>query len=169
MLAFSQKGAAFQADRFAFIATTSGHCGIDIERVPDEQSLPELIEMARTSVFSSAEREFVIYGPGSLTERFYRIWTLKEAYLKYTGQGLEAIEQTDLFNVFDFGQPISNGKLMAHGGGLAAYHCFEEHCALSVVVTGQQIVSQVHKLNDEQVFWLFKGISTRERKSDTYA
>jgi|GEM_PF-1603186 4'-phosphopantetheinyl transferase len=155
--------------RIAFIATTPGQCGIDIERVPDEQSLPDLAEMAQTKVFSSAEREFLMSGPGSLTERFYRLWTLKEAYLKYIGQGLGGIEQTDLFNVLDFGQPLPDGWLVALSGELAAYHFIEEHYAFSAVVSGKQSVLQVHMLNDEQVFSLAKGTSTRERKSDTNA
>ena len=52
----------------------------------DEQD--RLRKMARR-FYHPDERDFVLNGIEGIPQRFYRIWTAKEAYVKYTGQGID--------------------------------------------------------------------------------
>lgn len=65
----------------------SGHraVGVDVERIQERGSL---LETAR-SVFSLEEIEALRQlAPADFVDRFFDYWTLKEAYLKATGRGL---------------------------------------------------------------------------------
>ncbi|MDI9245584.1 4'-phosphopantetheinyl transferase superfamily protein [Marinobacter sp. CHS3-4] len=157
------------ADWVAFLATNNGQCGIDIERLPDTDPMPDLKEMSKANVFSGREKEYLMSGPGSFRLRFYQIWTLKEAYLKYTGRGLAGIEQIDMVDLFNLQQPMNEGQWASEKGDATAFHRFEEDYALSVVLKRDQAMPEVHVLHDEQVFELVKGTFPRKRKSDRYA
>ena len=57
--------------------------GIDIEKI-SRMELPEVY-----SVFSGSEREMINALPRDIqADMFYRLWTLKESYVKKTGDGL---------------------------------------------------------------------------------
>ncbi|WP_164169797.1 4'-phosphopantetheinyl transferase superfamily protein [Ruminococcus flavefaciens] len=57
--------------------------GIDIEKI-SRMELPEAY-----SVFSGSEREMINALPQDIqADMFYRLWTLKESYVKKTGDGL---------------------------------------------------------------------------------
>jgi phosphopantetheinyl transferase len=60
-----------------------GKIGIDLENLSGNEDLPSLIDYA----FSDAETEYCSNGE-ELTIRFLNLWTLKEAFLKYSGIGL---------------------------------------------------------------------------------
>lgn len=70
----------------ALVAVTAGaHVGVDLEQVDRER--PFLRLAARS--FDAAESTWLQARPPQRTARdFYRIWTLKEAYLKALGTGL---------------------------------------------------------------------------------
>ena len=84
------------ADRFTSIFPThlnspligicsDGEIGVDVEKVSAERGLEDLV----ASHFSTGER-MVLDGleGGDWVDCFYRVWTLKEAYLKAEGVGL---------------------------------------------------------------------------------
>ena len=52
--------------------------------------------------FAENERAFVLAGHNDQDERFTQIWTMKEAYVKYTGKGLaESFEEFDVLGMED--------------------------------------------------------------------
>jgi len=60
-----------------------GKIGVDLENLSEEEEIPSLIDYA----FSDAEAEYCQKGD-QLSVRFLELWTLKEAFLKYSGIGL---------------------------------------------------------------------------------
>lgn len=58
--------------------------GIDIEEVEDKINKEKFAKR----FFSDKENEFLECSEGSEDEKFLKIWTRKESYLKYTGEGL---------------------------------------------------------------------------------
>lgn len=70
--------------KYAFLLCFSygGRTGIDIELLNGSEDLPSLVDYA----FSDAEAQYCHDGENH--ERFVKIWTLKEAFLKATGVGL---------------------------------------------------------------------------------
>ena len=76
----------------AFIFTFLGACGIDIEE-PKKISLDNgLIDV----VLSENEKN-VYMASSKKTRLFYRIWTLKEAYIKALGQSLDLVFGTSIY------------------------------------------------------------------------
>ena len=45
-------------------------------------------EVLAKRFFTAEEQQFILEEPEGINERFYRIWTGKESYLKYLGTGL---------------------------------------------------------------------------------
>jgi phosphopantetheinyl transferase len=84
----------------AFVFSPAGNCGIDIEA--REKTLdPE--DLMHRPIFSLREIEFVKGAADRAASqlRFYLIWTLKEAVLKASGDGLRGIEQLDLLDLVE--------------------------------------------------------------------
>lgn len=61
-----------------------GEVGIDIEQI---RPLPDLDELINTN-FSAKEIYFINSKPGERLNRFFRLWTIKESYLKAIGEGM---------------------------------------------------------------------------------
>ena len=64
--------------------TRDGEMGIDIERI---RELPDLDELIMKN-FTTSEIEFISAKPNKRLKRFFRFWTVKEAYLKAIGEGM---------------------------------------------------------------------------------
>lgn len=108
--------------------------GVDIEEIREDRVTPALME----KVLSEKEREYL--ASCHATERsqvFYRYWTLKEAYAKYTGEGLGGVAahiEVDMRSspiaLYD-GKEIFTGGLheMADIDGCAAAVCVEKRIA----------------------------------------
>ena len=72
--------------------------GVDIEKI---RSVDRKIV---NRFFTDGERAYVYDDEKLINERFYEIWTKKEAYIKYTGRGLSM--PLDSFNVCN--EPLSH-------------------------------------------------------------
>lgn len=70
-------------DSFLLCYYQGGKIGVDLENLSGNEDLPSLIDYA----FSDAETEYCLNGD-ELSVRFLELWTLKEAFLKYSGIGL---------------------------------------------------------------------------------
>jgi 4'-phosphopantetheinyl transferase len=103
------------ADGLVALATSpDGPLGIDVE--PTHREAP--LEVAE-AVFAPEERDWLAGGGASACDdRFFRLWTLKEAYLKATGRGLS--EPLDGFAI-SFEPP----RLARAGAGPDAWHFAE--------------------------------------------
>ncbi len=64
------------------IAFSESQIGIDIERIQNAD-----LRIARR-FYCEKEKEYIYKAPNNINERFYEIWTRKEAYIKYIGKGL---------------------------------------------------------------------------------
>ncbi|MEN3930891.1 4'-phosphopantetheinyl transferase superfamily protein [Microvirga sp. W0021] len=88
------------ANYIAVAITKAGAIGIDIEHHKDFQNIQPVSELA----FGHLEQREVIQKGA---DRFYEIWTAREAFAKATGRGLEqAANRQDQFPL-----PLSRGKL----------------------------------------------------------
>jgi 4'-phosphopantetheinyl transferase len=73
------------ADRAVLAVSTAGALGIDIEAVAPRRPFARL---ARRFFAGSEIEWFEAHAPADRRAAFYRMWTLKEAYLKALGTGL---------------------------------------------------------------------------------
>lgn len=67
----------------------SGGVGIDAEYI-DPSMTGERMERIARRYFTDSEMEYIFSGSGisETSRRFYRVWTMKESYGKYTGGGI---------------------------------------------------------------------------------
>jgi len=96
---YLDKGPSFSlshsGDRFLIGVSTAGRVGVDIE---EQRPVREMLALARKK-FSPEEVDVLLAAPTSdRSETFFRIWTLKEAYLKGVGTGLAT--RLDSFAVY---------------------------------------------------------------------
>ncbi len=73
------------SDRVVLAFSSDGELGIDIER---RVALPDLEAVAKTAFSPSEQALLAGLDPEDRVEGFYRCWTSKEAFIKYTGEGL---------------------------------------------------------------------------------
>lgn len=79
----------------AAVAVSDGEIGVDAER---SDRVVKNYGRICESRFSRREKEFVRSAGGDGAERFLQVWVKKEAYLKYTGQGLSGFRSSDVFS-----------------------------------------------------------------------
>lgn len=70
---------------FAF--SKNGEVGIDIEKIRPLNDLDELIKKN----FNSKEQSYIYKNPALRLQRFFKFWTLKEAFLKAIGEGMRLV------------------------------------------------------------------------------
>lgn len=73
--------------------------GVDCEDTRARKDRKPDFENVARRFFTEDEREYIAYGEPGAEERFFEVWTAKEAYMKYTGNGFSEGFQT--FSVFD--------------------------------------------------------------------
>ena len=71
-------------DAFAFTIATDFHVGIDLEKVKQSINLHPIIN----NFFSIKEREYILDSEEESLNRFFLLWTRKEALLKALGSGI---------------------------------------------------------------------------------
>jgi 4'-phosphopantetheinyl transferase len=76
------------------VAISDDPIGVDIEKIRKSE-----IGIAK-KFFTENEFKYVTGNSKNIDERFYEIWTKKEAYIKYTGKGLSLL-LSDVIDVFD--------------------------------------------------------------------
>ena len=70
---------------YVVAAISENEVGIDIEKIEEFQDFKEIAE----NFFSKEEVSYILEGTKEETvDRFYEIWTLKEAYVKFKSKGL---------------------------------------------------------------------------------
>lgn len=82
----------------------SGEIGVDVEKC--ENAPFDICE----AVFTKGEREYIqsAAGPEEKTRRFFRLWTVKESFMKMTGMGLSISPRDIEINV-------SEERILFHG------------------------------------------------------
>ncbi len=92
------------ADGIAACIVSDCECGIDCERVREYR--PNVMKRA----FSEKERDMVEKAPDDMKDQlFFRLWTLKEAYVKALGTGISYPMDTAEFG-FEGGEIRTNVK-----------------------------------------------------------
>ena len=84
---------------FAGIVFAKTEIGFDCENLRYRSNPVERIRKISARVFAEDEKDYCYAIPGKVTERFFEIWTAKEAYSKYTGKGFT--EGFSSFSVID--------------------------------------------------------------------
>lgn len=82
------------------VAISDSEVGVDIEFI-------RKVDLRAVKRFTKAEEEYIL-SENSL-ERFFEVWTKKEAYLKYNGVGLSG--GLNSFNVFEVSPYIKTFKI----------------------------------------------------------
>ena len=78
------------SDNIVAFIISSCNIGIDIERIKTANDL--IIK----KIFCSDEADYVL--SGNKDERFFIVWTMKEAYCKWTGNGLSDIKKVNVLD-----------------------------------------------------------------------
>lgn len=83
-------------DDEVLIALNEYNFGIDMEsrtrKVENKEKIAERF-------FSPLECDYVFSEQNGADERFIEVWVKKEAYVKYTGEGISQIASTDIFSL----------------------------------------------------------------------
>jgi 4'-phosphopantetheinyl transferase len=90
----------------AFIVGSNPEIGVDVEHLERGGSL---IEIARHSFAPGEYAYLTTLPPERQRDAFFRIWTLKEAYIKAKGQGLSLGLDTFSFHFDEEDKPVLSG------------------------------------------------------------
>jgi 4'-phosphopantetheinyl transferase len=135
-------------DAFAFAISECCEVGIDLEKM--DRSI-DFKSIAR-KFFSNAERAFILDSPADSRNRFFLLWTRKEALLKALGTGI--ISNLSNVEVLSQGKVLNN-KSFEEIDDSAFYDHFIysekiSNYYLSVAMT-QRVKIILHQLNTEKV------------------
>ncbi|WP_440114566.1 4'-phosphopantetheinyl transferase family protein [Paenibacillus sp. QZ-Y1] len=106
-----QFNVSHSGDWIALISGSSGELGVDVEKIaPIDMQIAERF-------FSLAESRYLAAEPAEIQlETFYRLWTLKESYIKAVGMGLSM--PLDSFSIL----PIEQGGWHCEQAGAHRFH-----------------------------------------------
>ena len=100
---------------FAFAIFKHSYIGIDMEYISYNIDIPSVIE----NYFSKRERSFVLESQTDMSDRFFLIWTRKEALLKALGTGI--ITDLAQIEVSEHKNIINNKLFNDFNGGTNLY------------------------------------------------
>lgn len=90
-------------EQFAIAISDSFYTGIDLENINQKTEIKSIAK----SYFSTKEYEFIFSSEAGAYDRFFLLWTRKEALLKALGSGiienLQGVEVCDKDNILDTG------------------------------------------------------------------
>ncbi|MGZ3240179.1 MAG: 4'-phosphopantetheinyl transferase family protein [Burkholderiaceae bacterium] len=122
-------------------------CGVDVERI---RPMKDMVGIAET-VFSDAEVSFLhSLDAANWPDSFFKLWTLKEAYIKAIGQGLAAPLKEITFDIeAPFIRASFNGEELNNTGW--QFHHWKPVTTHHLAVAAQSIVTPTtivyHELN----------------------
>lgn len=134
---------------FAFVMSTDSYVGIDLEEINKNIHIPSIVK----TFFSKNERDFIFSSEEGLEERFIKLWTRKEAFLKALGTGigvdLPKIEVCDGINIIDkncFSREITDSAFNEH----FIYSDRIDNYFLSIAAT-HEVSTEFRQLNAENI------------------
>jgi 4'-phosphopantetheinyl transferase len=113
----------------AFLAGNKPEVGVDIEHLERGGSL---IDIARHAFAPSEHAYLTSLTPDRQRDAFFRIWTLKEAYIKATGQGLSLGLDTFSFHFNEGDKPVLSG-----GVGDWSFFEFQPHADYRIAIASR--------------------------------
>jgi 4'-phosphopantetheinyl transferase len=140
---------AHTRDAFALVISKESYAGIDLEKVNLSMDFLSIIK----TFFSNREREFILQSESEANNRFFLLWTRKEAFLKALGTGIidnltqvEVSEQDNYINKRLFDSFISDSASNEH----FIYSKKLQNNYLSVAVPYKTEI-RINYLNDESL------------------
>lgn len=91
-------------EAFTFIISERGGIGVDMEKIDRNIDFRSIIE----TFFSVGEINFILEDPDKSRDRFFLLWTRKEALLKAIGTGLvDNLQDVEVFRNINFLKPVT--------------------------------------------------------------
>jgi len=95
---------------YVVVCFSGSEIGVDCENTEARPGMESRYARIAARVFTDDERSYLTEGESGAVERFFEIWTAKEAFMKYTGKGFS--EGFNSFSVFRLsGVHIDTGRL----------------------------------------------------------
>ena len=95
---------------YLILCFSDGETGVDCENTTARPGIDSRYARIAERCFTDDELAYVAAGTAGAVERFFEIWTAKEAYMKYTGKGFA--EGFKSFSVFGIpGVDFETGRL----------------------------------------------------------
>ena len=133
-----------------FAVTRVDAVGVDVELFRD---IPDLADLASTVLSPGERTEWEAASEGDRLRAFFRYWTLKEAYLKGIGAGLQRwpdeVEvlvpngREESYQLRDGGQNVEGWTLQSFA---------DSDCMIGLAISNSQALSRFWKWNSEQPF-----------------
>lgn len=151
-------------DSFAIAIARDFPVGIDLEGIKDNINYRSIIK----NYFGKKEREYILHSESKAIEKFYLLWTRKEALLKAIGTGLtNNLDQIGLSEPENYIDIDLFRDIQIQSNKLTEYFIYSKKIKnnyLSVAVPARSPISY-HELNEHNN--LFHVGSNRKKNSDS--
>ncbi|MCF3943146.1 4'-phosphopantetheinyl transferase family protein [Oceanobacillus alkalisoli] len=133
------------SEKGVFVAFDNHPIGIDAEKIIPIDSFLELSEM----IFTNKERNYVVNGiKMKQLDRFYKLWTIKEGYVKLLGMGLHLpLNQIEI----DLDQQIVSDESRNNFPSAHYFSSKKDDYLISVVSETNKFNSRIQELTIEEI------------------